>query len=105
MTVLEITRAKTYVAMLVPYRVFVDDVEIGKIANGSTGTFEVSPGLHTVQIKQGRMVRSNTLSIDCLPNASTRLQVTQNGLLRQFLLRYTGKRLAEVTNMTLERLP
>src|SRR5262245_60431390 len=104
MTVLEITRPKTYVAMLVPHRIFVDDIEIGKVSNGTTRTFEVSPGLHTVQIKQGAMVRSNTLSVNCLPNEITRLQVTQNSLFRQFLLKFTGKKLSEVTNMTLEPL-
>ncbi len=105
MAVLEITRPKTYVAMLVPYKVFVDDRQIGKVNNATTCTFEVSPGLHTVQIKQGTMVRSNTLSVSCLPNEVARLQVTQNGLFRQFLLKFTGKKLSQVTNMTLEFLP
>ncbi len=105
MAVLEITRPKTYVAMLIPYKVFVDDRQIGKVNNGTTDTFEVSPGLHTVQIKQGAMVRSNTLSVNCSPNEVTRLQVTQNSFFRQFLLKFTGKKLSRGTNMTLESLP
>jgi len=102
--ILEITRPKTYVAMMIPFKVFVDAQQVGTVRNGSTQSFEVTPGHHVIQIKQGRMVRSNTLALDCASNQTIRLQVTQNSLFQQFFRKYTGKRLADVTGMTLEIL-
>src|SRR5262245_58825909 len=95
--VLEITRPTSFVAMLVPCKVFVDDRHIGAVQNGKTQSFEVSAGLHVVYIKRGFTVRSNDLALDCTPDETIRLRITQNGLLRQFFLRYTGKRLSKVT--------
>ncbi len=102
--VLNITRPTSFVAMLVPCKVFVDDQPIGAVQNGKTQAFEVIAGRHVVYIKRGFTVRSNALALDCAPDETIRLQITQNGLLRQFFLRYTGKRMAKITSLTLERV-
>ena len=100
--VIEITRPKSYVAMMIPFKVFVDDQQVGAVRNGSAQSFEISAGQHIIIIKQGRLIRSNDLSLNCSPNQTIRLQVTQNGVFRQFLLKFTGKTLSQVTDLKLE---
>ena len=102
---LQIARPKTYIAMMVPYKVLVDDQPIGDLRNGQTETFTVSAGHHRVTIKQGRMIRSAEFAADFAPGQTIRLEVMQNPFFRQFLLKFTGKRLSDVANMTLVRLP
>lgn len=101
---LEVTRPKAYVAMMVPCKIMVDGQKIGEIRNGKTATFEVSAGQHTVQVKQGWLVRSGSLILDCPPNHTIRLQITQNSLFKQLFLKFTGERISTGVDMRLERL-
>ncbi|MEP7290038.1 MAG: hypothetical protein ABI947_30185 [Chloroflexota bacterium] len=107
-TLVEITRPNAYIAMMIPHRIFVDDQKIGEVRNGKTQTFEVSPGTHEIYVKQSRFVKSNHLSVECAPNQTIRLQVTQNKPLKQTLLAVTGLGLISLpkrANLYLELLP
>src|SRR5947208_2035612 len=107
-TILEITRPKTYIAMMIPHKIFVDDQKVGQVRNGKTQTVEVSPGQHVVYVKQSMFVRTDSLTLDCLPKQTIRLQVTQNNSLLQILLGITGIGrlfLLKRANLILERLP
>src|ERR1041384_3911539 len=107
LTILEITRAKAYIAMAIPHKVYVDEQKSGEVQNGKTQTFEVSPGQHTVYVKQSMWVQSNSLSLDCSPNQTIRLQVKQNSALSQILLAlipFGGLILKKRDNLTLERI-
>ncbi len=108
LTILVITRPKAYIAMMIPHKIFVDDQELGKVRNGKTQTVEVSPGKHLIYVKQSIFVRTNSLPLDCLPNQTIRLQVTQNNSFLQVFLALTGIGrlfLTRRANLTLERLP
>ena len=108
LTTLIITRPKAYIAMMIPHKIFVDDQELGKVRNGKTKTVEVSPGKHLIYVKQSIFVRSNSVPLDCLPNQTIRLQVTQNNSFLQIFLAVTGIGrlfLTRRSNLNLERLP
>ena len=107
LTILEITRAKAYIAMAIPHKVFVDEQKIGEVRNGKTQTFEISPGQHNVYVKQSMWVQTNTLSLDCSPNQTIRLLVQQNSALSQILLAlvpFGGLILKKRDNLSLVRL-
>ena len=108
LTILKITRSKAYIAMMIPHKIFVDDQEIGKVRNGKTQTVEVSPGKHVIYVKQSIFVRTNSVPLDCLPDQTIHLQVTQNNSFLQVFLALTGIGrlfLTRRANLNLERLP
>ena len=108
LTVLEITRPKTYIAMMIPHKVFVDDQQVSQVRNGKTQRVEISPGQHVIYVKQSMFVRTNSLTLDCMPKETIRLQVTQNNSLLQILLGISGIGrlfLIKRANLYLERLP
>jgi hypothetical protein len=64
---LRIVRDRQRTDALVPYRVLIDDVEVGKVKSGSTTDFTVAPGEHTLQLIHRRLgtppPRSNLLRV------------------------------------------
>jgi len=107
-TRLEITRPSAYIAMLVPHRIFVDGKKVGQVRNGKTQTIEVAPGQHEIYVKQSMFVKTDPLTLDCAPNETIRLQVTQIQVTKQALMGITGIGrlfLMRRKNLLLERLP
>jgi hypothetical protein len=51
MTAISISRDSGYADRLRVYRVLCDDAEIGRIANGASANFEVSPGAHRLILR------------------------------------------------------
>ena len=51
MPTIKITREKEFMNLWRNYRIYIDDVEVGAIANGETKEFEVDPGVHRVKSK------------------------------------------------------
>jgi len=51
MSILIIKRANETLNMLRNYKVYLDEKEIGVIANGQTKAFDISPGVHSVRLK------------------------------------------------------
>lgn len=49
---IEISRESSLVGWILSYRVFVDDIEIGKLKNGEKKRFQIAPGLHEIWLKQ-----------------------------------------------------
>jgi hypothetical protein len=47
-----LNRKKSFVASLVAFKIYVDDIEVGKIKNGGTLVFEVTPGQHVFSINK-----------------------------------------------------
>ena len=106
-TTLEITRQKAYIAMMVPHRIFVHEQLIGKVRNGETQAFQVGSGQHTIYVRQSLFVVSNSVSLDCLPEQTIHLEVTQNRSVLQIILAVTGIGLMFLPkrhNLNLERV-
>lgn len=49
--IIEIFRISRVVGMLCACKVYIDNVEIGRISNGDKQRFEVLPGLHEIRIR------------------------------------------------------
>ena len=60
---IRITRVRPYSDMMRAYKIFIDDVECGKIAIDETQEFEVANGNHTVCVKID-WCRSNELCVN-----------------------------------------
>ena len=107
-TILEITRPSAHIAMLVSHKIFVDGKKVGAVRNGKTQTIEVSPGQHEIYVKQSMFVQTNHLILDCAPNETIRLQVSQNKPGQQLLMAMAPAGLFFLrrrNNLFLERLP
>ncbi|NVO85225.1 hypothetical protein [Hymenobacter terrestris] len=48
MAVIEVKREKEYAGMLVNYKVIIDGIEVGSVANGQAVEFIVEPGTHSL---------------------------------------------------------
>ncbi|MDJ0714891.1 MAG: signal peptidase I [Prochloraceae cyanobacterium] len=59
------------------FRVYIDREQVGRIRNGSEERYQVSPGLHTIQIKID-FYRSRSLEVNVLPNQIINLRCGQN---------------------------
>ena len=49
--VIEVYRVSRMVGLLCSCKIFLDDIEIGRVSNGDKQRFEVTPGLHEIRIK------------------------------------------------------
>ena len=70
---LTITRNKRVMGFAISFPIFVDDVEIGKLGNGKSLSYEVSEGVHVVRFKcvekdieQEITVNSSTNSVEII---------------------------------------
>jgi hypothetical protein len=69
--VLVVRRRRAWAGSAFAYRVLIDGQPAGRIANGETRTFEVSPGPHRVFVEQW-FTRSRALDVSVPPNGELR---------------------------------
>lgn len=75
MSQIEIIRSSEYANRLREIKIFIDNQQVGSIANGKTALFEVSEGNHTIQAKID-WGRSNVIDITLGENEKKSFQMT-----------------------------
>jgi hypothetical protein len=75
---IEITREKAYVDKVRAHKVLIDGTEVGKIKEGETESYPVTPGSHDVVLKID-WATSPTVTVDVAPGASAKLRTRPNG--------------------------
>lgn len=63
-TTIELFRKWRWVDFLFAANVFVDGIQVGKLSNGQTKIFEVTPGVHKLQLKMNWSFMSGFLRSD-----------------------------------------
>ena len=60
---IEIEREERFAGMIFDYKVFIDDMEVGRICNGKSKRFEMSAGTHRLYVKlDWTFMKSNTVN-------------------------------------------
>ncbi len=54
-------RQKAFVASLIAFKIFIDNVEVGKIKNGETISLEITPGQHEISINKNNPIIINVI--------------------------------------------
>ncbi len=75
MSQIEITRSSEYANRLRTIKLFIDNREVGAIANGKTLTFDVPEGNHLVQAKID-WGRSNVLAVELAAGETCSIRLT-----------------------------
>lgn len=70
-------RAGTFSACMVPFSVRIDGTKSGRIWNGSTKTYTVQPGPHSVQLRY-LWGKSESRMVDVQPGANVGVECTAN---------------------------
>ena len=60
------------------YRLFIDDVEVGKLRGGDEAVFDVDPGLHSVRATLDGWI-SNTVPVQSSPGGELTSKLSPNG--------------------------
>ena len=95
-TTIELFRISRHFGRLMPLDVYVDDVKIGSVDNGSYKRFNLTPGRHTLQTKmpwsfaksdvlQFNISKGEHLQFDCDHNISNVEMVTNFWLVKTFI--------------------
>jgi hypothetical protein len=59
-----ISRKRRYLGKIIPFRVFLDNREIAILWNGQQTSHSISPGHHTIYIKDLWGVQSNPVDVE-----------------------------------------